>query len=233
MLSSQNNPDPRADSPASPGSHHRASPGCVPATLEPPLPCPVSPDGRGTGGGMPRPGPRGLGDQCRHWGPGPLPLAHRLLSCPMSTQSCLHFGFWTRGLTSRAERTRCSVLPLCVSHRPSFSVSLWLCVCLSVSLSLSLSPSSSLLLSTSLPLSFFSLSLRLTLSLSKSASFSLPLLHLLSSPVPPPPASQVPLCLTASLSPLSLLSTQPSPPPPVGGILEHTHTHTHTHTHDL
>lgn len=46
LLSSQNNPHLRADSPASPRSCHCAFPGQVPVTLEQSLPCPVPPGGK-------------------------------------------------------------------------------------------------------------------------------------------------------------------------------------------
>lgn len=46
LHSSQNNPDPRADSQASPGNCYHVFPGWVPVTLEQSLPCPVPPGGK-------------------------------------------------------------------------------------------------------------------------------------------------------------------------------------------
>lgn len=203
LLCSQNNPYPRADSPASPRSHHHASPGPVPATLEQSWPCPCPQAARRLEQGwavsaaqaLSPPTRRPLSDT-----PHPQP--------PHESQSCLHLG-----LTTRAERTLRSVPP----PPPRFQF-----LCVSASVPLALCVSVHFLLSLSLP----------PFSLSHFVSFDICLCFSPSyTSFPPPALPPQPLKCLSALQFLFLPSLSPPPQPSSSSSGKHPGTHVHTHMH--
>lgn len=204
LLSSQNNPHLRADSPAKPQELPLClswpGSGDLGAVLV--LPCaPRWQEGLKAGGRDQSSGP-GQGGWVASTGTQHTPFsppAHRPLSCPV-TKSCLHFGFWTSGLTSRAKE-------LCPS--------LFLCLCVCFSLCAFLPVPLALYPSIPLPHSF-----PLPLSIPLLFPFSIYLPPPLLSFPPPPPflpfflpplALKFPLSYSFSFSPFSL-------PPPLSPL---------------
>lgn len=138
LLSSQNNPNPRADSPASLRSY--AISGQVPATLEQSLPCPAASPSKRSGQPVQAPQTQALS-----------PLAHGSLGSP-ETQLIFAFGLLNQCLDQRpaggkragSELGHCPHSCLRASRLPSSCFGLCVLASVPLCLPLSLRPSLSL-----------------------------------------------------------------------------------------